>query len=366
MPAQVCHLMFAEELLQAAAPEAAGEVLEHHGKLFRFAAQGPDFFYHNQRTLPTGMKYGVSAHRHSYGRLVAHMIAEFRHLHDGQRISGQRAAALGEIESYILGFTTHAFLDRKTHPYIDYHAGWSEFSGRRSDPYYRCHIFLERILDVLMLKEKRGLRIDAIDLPSLLDCGDMLPYGVVKTLTKSLHLTYPRTHYKSRDRQRIENAYRDTIAFYAFTDARRSDYRRAAVERDLVHPGDHHRRLALFHPVDIPDSIDFLNLGKHEWAHPCNQEWRYTASFPELYAEALEQAVPVMRRIQAILRGSGAAEEAEAIIGNESLNTGLPWPESGPQRFSAPLPLPELLDEMYRTEAARIGLSYPAGAEIAS
>jgi hypothetical protein len=358
--------MFAEELLQSAVPEVAAEVLERHGKLFRFAAQGPDFFYHNQRTLPTGMKYGVSAHRNGYGRLVAHMIAEFRHLQSGQRISGHRAAVLGEIESYILGFTTHAFLDKKAHPYVDYHAGWSEISGRRSDPYYRCHIFLERILDVLMLKERRGLAIGELDLPSLLDCGDMLPYGVIKTLMKSLHLTYPRTHYKSRDRQRIETAYRDTIAFYAITDPRRSDYRRVAVERDLVDPGDRHRRLALFHPLELPESIDFLNRRKHEWVHPCKERWRHAESFPELYAEALQQAVPALRRIQGILQGTGAPEEAEAIIGNESLNTGLPWPEGGPQRFSEPLPLPELLEEMYRSEAARIGLAYPAGAGIAS
>jgi len=229
MPAQVCHLMFAEELLRAAAPDAAAEILERHGKLFRFAAQGPDFFYHNQRTLPSGLKYGVSAHRHGYGRLVAHMIAEYRHLHGGQRMSGLRAAALGEIESYILGFATHAFLDKKAHPYIDYHAGWGEVSGNRSDPYYRCHIFLERILDVLMLAQRRGQDIGQLDLPSLLDCGDALPYGVIKTLMKALHLTYPRTHYKSRDRQRIENAYRDAVHFYHITDPRRADYRRIAV-----------------------------------------------------------------------------------------------------------------------------------------
>lgn len=365
MPAQVCHLMFAEEVLQAAVPEAAAEVLERHGKLFRFAAQGPDFFYHNQRTLPSGMKYGVSAHRRSFGRLVAHMIAEFRHLQSRERISGQRAAALGEIESYILGFATHAFLDKKAHPYIDYHAGWSEVSGRRSDPLYRCHIFLERILDVLMLKARRGLEIRELDLPGLLDCGDMLPYGVIKTLMKALHRTYPRTHYKSRDRQRIENAYRDTMGFYGFTDPRRPEFRRAAVERDLVDPGDHHRRLALFHPLELPASIDFLNQGRREWVHPCNEQWRYTDSFPDLYDQALLQAVPALRRIRAILRGDGAAEEAETLVGNESLNTGLPWPEGGTQRISDPLPLPELLDRTYRTETARMGIPYPARAGAA-
>jgi len=359
VPAQVCHLMFAEDLLRAAAPEAAAEILEYHGKLYRFAAQGPDFFYHNQRTLPSGLKYGVRAHRHGYGRLVAHMITEYRHLQGRARSSGQRAASLGEIQSYILGFTTHAFLDRKAHPYIDYHAGWSEVSGNRADPLHRCHIFLERILDVLMLKERRGQVIQELDLPSLLDCGDMLPYGVIKTLMKSLHLTYPHTHYKSRDRQRIENAYRDTIHFYHLTDPRRTEHRRIAVERDLIDPGDRRRRLALFHPLELPDSIDFLNRGERQWLHPCDERRRYNQSVPELYAEALEQALPAFRRLRQILAGSGAAEEAAVIIGDESLNTGLPWPAGGPQRHSDPLPLPQLLEQTYRTAVARYGLGVP-------
>lgn len=362
MPAQLCHLMFAEELLQEAAPRAAAEILERHGKLYRFAAQGPDFFYHNQRTLPSGLKYGVSAHRHGYGRLIGHMIAELRHLQAGQRISGLRAASLGEIESFILGFATHAFLDKKAHPYIDYHAGWSELSGNRRDPYYRCHIFLERILDVLMLRERRAAAIGDLDVPALLDCGDMLPYGVIKTLMKALHLTYPRTHYKSRDRQRIENAYRDTIHFYQLTDARRLDYRKGAIERDLIDPADHRRRLALFHPLQVPESTDFLNRAHRPWMHPCDERRKHTESFPELYAQALDQAVPALGRLLAILRGSGTPEEAAAIVGNESLNTGLLWPEGGAQRFSQPLPLPQLLEQTYLADAARVGLELPAGA----
>jgi len=56
MPAQICHILFAEEALRAALGERASSLLERHGSLFRFAAQGPDCFSHNQRPRPTGLK----------------------------------------------------------------------------------------------------------------------------------------------------------------------------------------------------------------------------------------------------------------------------------------------------------------------
>jgi len=340
MPSQICHLIFAEDTLREAFGSGAETLLGEQGNIFRFGAQGPDFFYHNQRTKPTGLKYGVNAHREGYGRLVAHMVQEFRHL------EAKKHRDLPLIKTYILGFTTHAFLDRKTHPFIDYFSGWVDIEREETEIYYRCHIFMERILDVLMLKLKRGLNIRELSLLPLLDCGAMLPYGIVKTLVKSLNATYPQTHFKSRDRRRVENAYIDCMGFYTIIDPMNPHYRRLAYERDRSSRGDH-RRLALFHPFDIPDDIDFLNRGRHSWTHPCNNQWRHEESFPELFDAALNEAVPALKEMHEILEGRGEPERAEQLIGNQSLGTGLYRHDSYKMLYNDPLPLPELLDKMY-------------------
>jgi hypothetical protein len=340
MPSQICHLLFAEDSLREALGREAEAILREQGNIFRFGAQGPDFFYHNQRTRPTGLKFGVNAHREGYGRLVAHMIHEFRHL------ESKGHTQLPTIRAYILGFTTHAFLDKKTHPFIDYHSGWVEMDLEESERYYRCHIFLERIIDVLMLKMKRGLNIREFSLLPLLDCGAMLPYGIIKTLVKSLNETYPNTHFKSRDRRRVENAYIDSMGFYTFIDPLNPQYRRLAFERDRSTHGDK-RRLALFHPFEVPEDIDFLNLEKRTWTHPCNNEWRHRESFPELWETAQSETVPVLREMHKILTGDGEPGRAEQLIGNQSLGTGLSWNDNCRLRYNQPLPLPELLDSMY-------------------
>ncbi len=340
MPSQICHLIFAEDSLQEALGHNAEEILNEQGNIFRFGAQGPDFFYHNQRTRPTGLKFGVNAHREGYGRLVTHMIHEFR------RLEATRHEELPQIRAYILGFTTHAFLDKKAHPFIDYHSGWVEAHREESERYYRCHIFLERIIDVLMLKMKRGLNIREFSLLPLLDCGAMLPYGIIKTLVKSLNATYPNTRFKSRDRRRVENAYIDSMGFYTFIDPLNLQYRALAFERDRSTHGDK-RRLALFHPFEVPEDIDFLNLENRLWTHPCNSEWRHRDSFPELWETAQSETVPVLREMHRILAGDGDPRRAGQLIGNQSLGTGLNWQDNYRLQYNQPLPLPELLDSMY-------------------
>src|SRR4030042_4005693 len=136
MPAQICHLLFAEEAWRGALGGGAGGFLERPGNLFRFGAQGPDFFYHNQRTRPTGLKYGVAAHHEGYGRLTAHLVRQLRRL----QARGIDEAVKDELTAFTLGWVTHAFLDRVTHPFIVSFSGWGE-------KYFRCHIFFERILD---------------------------------------------------------------------------------------------------------------------------------------------------------------------------------------------------------------------------
>ncbi len=348
MPAQISHILFAEDSLRASLGEEAERILRSRGAVFRFAAQGPDFFYHNQRTRPSGLKFGIAVHREGFGRVVAQMVAEARHLREQSD-----GAALDSLEAYILGFTTHAVLDRKTHPFVNYFSGWTD-ARPDSHRYYRCHAFLERILDVLLLRHRRGTDIADYSVLPLVSCGERLPYTVVKALVKALQASYPRMHYKSLDRRRIDNAYTDTISFYTFSDPQApEEYRRIAYLRDTT--DDHRRRLALFHPRSIPADVDFLNLQGREWCHPCSDRIRSQASFLELYEQALERAVPMLRSLAEILRRGGAADSpsadspsVESLVGNESLGSGFDATDPCTLRYSDPLPLPELIDELYR------------------
>jgi hypothetical protein len=336
MPSHFTHLLFAEEALRNALGPAAKEILDRHGPLFRFGAQGPDFFYHNQRTKPYGIRYGVFLHRSGYGRMVAHMTAEAHRL---------RAVLSSELGAFLLGFATHASLDRMAHPYIAYFSGWVDPKKPETKRLFRCHAFLERILDVLVLERRFGLSLVNFDFYSLVDCGRTLPYGVVKALVKGLNATYPAMDHKSRDRNRVENAYRDTRFFYRLTNHLNPRLIELAYRKDRKE-GFTQRRLALVHPWQVPANIDFLNTARAEWRHPCDPGTRSRAGFLELYDLALDEAVKDLKMlVRAIDQGASLGLLAEEI-GDEDLDTGR---EHCAPVFSAPLPLPEALAEMYRS-----------------
>ena len=334
MPAHFTHLLFAEEALRAALGEKAETILESHGNIFRFGAQGPDFFYHNQRTMPTGIRYGVSLHKRGFGSLVEQMARESLRLGSGPG---------SDLAAFILGFTTHGPLDRATHPYIGYFSGWVDPRDAGTKRYFHSHPFLERIIDVLVLRQRFGRSLDDFDFLSLVRCGNSLPYPVIKELVKGQNATFPSFNYKSRDRLRVENAYHDTIFFYKLTNHLNKDLIRLAFKKDR-RDGFKQRRLALVHPRDIPESQDFLNVNHTTWCHPCDASEVSTASFLELYEQALETCIGMLRGVYAVLAGQASPDGLGGLVGDQNLDTGR---ESCLPEHANPFPLAEILDSMY-------------------
>jgi hypothetical protein len=71
MPAQISHIIAGE---RAFGLRFAGRSRPEEGGAaawFALGCQGPDIFYHNQRTKPSGLHYGALAHRRRYGSLAA-------------------------------------------------------------------------------------------------------------------------------------------------------------------------------------------------------------------------------------------------------------------------------------------------------
>ena len=336
MPSHFTHLVFAEEAVSRTLGEEGTTLLRTHGNLLRFAAQGPDIFYHNQRTMPTGLRYGVALHKHGYGTMVGELVREAQRLGMGPG---------SELGAFILGFATHPILDRRTHPYIIHFAGWDEGGRQGANRTYHTHPFLERILDLLVLAERRGIEPQQFDFLPLVRCAYGLPYPVLKALVKGLHATYPSFSRKSLDRARIENAYHDTIFFYKLTNHLNAEMPRLAWKKDRKE-GFRQRRMGLLHPREVPPGVDFLNRQGRAWCHPCDDTAVSHAGFLDLYEQALEESVRATRSIADALAGRARPESAAAAIGDLSLDTGR---EPCTPRFSNPFPLRDILDGMYRS-----------------
>ena len=357
MPAHISHLLFAEDALREATADAE-RLLEEAGNLFRLGAQGPDLFYHSQRTRPLALRYGSLIHRRGFGTLIAHMARTvIAGAHRTGRVDVQQAA-------FLAGFATHADLDRRAHPYIICRAGWVRHGEPATQRFRRCHPLLERLLDVVALRARRGQGLAEFEFLANVSCGERLPYATLKMLVKGINDAFPAASYKSRNRRRIENAYADSMRFYTLTDHRDSRLRERVLAVDR-REGYRHRRSAVFHHAEAGADLDPANLRRRPWPHPCDPAVVSDHSYVDLMAKAQQDVVPKLRRLLTLIgwpgdragRPAAAADagpadtggwfaQLAALFGDQGLGATLDGNNCTPLHCE-PLPLPELFERLH-------------------
>ena len=371
MAAQISHVLAGEAALRSALPEEAETVLDAAGPAFRLGCQGPDIFYHNQRSKPSGLHYGALAHRRNYGRLMAGAVASL----PPARLAPSTGAA-----AYLLGLATHAALDRATHPFIVCFAGWSDPGLPGSERFRSCHPFLERLLDAGLLAAERGLAPSGYDLGGLLapepkDAEEAveaaaLDEELVAVWAAALRTAFPRS--AGGDfllERRVANALADGRYFFAVTNPavtalneEREDWFAYLDDREGA------RSVALVYPDSLPPGLDVMNLSREEWPHPSGDGRVSRASYLDLVAEGSSAAAMAILALRARMDGALGDAGLEEAIGNGGLSVCDPAGAPAPPRVSRPLPLAGVMETEYRRRLdwARERLSRRPGARAAT
>jgi hypothetical protein len=380
MPAQLLHALFGEDVIAEiyrrigprfgiVADRALEKISREYRAAFILGCQGPDIFYHNQRTRPVALEYGGLLHRRAYGFFTANLLKmglpdpppDEEDIRRGRREKGINALGV-----YALGFMTHAVLDRCCHPYIVYKSQYSgpergEKAGRADaapDSLEKGgHPFFERILDVLMLNILRGRETASWDQGLLAETLEKPPLGLKELLSRALRAGFPERAGKDRKlAQRIDNAFLDAAWFYRLTAPGKTGSR--ASRGPEIDPG----ALIYLYPERLSPDIDFLNLAHGIWYDPGtapDASVPDTRSFPEIYAGAVEAAADSLSPPIAEYLDSGVfpIKDTARRIGNGGLSI---QDESGrpcaPRRTN-PLPLGAVLAE----QAKLRGLTAAAG-----
>jgi len=318
MPSHIAHTLFGRETARLV------NFTINDANWFTFGCQGPDIFLHNQRTMPSSLFWGKSLHRRNYGHFCSNLISLMTSAGENWN---------SPIGSYIFGFITHAFLDRETHPFITYFSGW----GKDNKLF---HPFLERLIDIEISSFYSIKSPDKYSFYNSIFLGPESPENLTNTLTKAINIQFNNPYSHEDICIRISNAYNDTMHFLRKTDTWRKDLveRIKTIEKESVQS----RLLALFHPPYIPDYLDVLNTGHSEWKHTWAPHVTSKKSFNEIFVSAAQTAA---EKFELIL--SEKTENLIHVIGNESLNTGLPHSSGALPKVSSPLPLGTFLQELY-------------------
>jgi len=318
MPSHIAHTLFGRETARLV------NFTINDSNWFTLGCQGPDIFLHNQRTMPSSLFWGKSLHRRNYGHFCSNLIS-------CMTSAGKNWNS--PIGSYIFGFITHAFLDRETHPYITYFSGW----GKENKMF---HPFLERLIDIEISNSFSEKTPGTYSFFNSIDLGPELPEDLMKILSQALYIHFNKPYTLEDIVIRISHAYDDTMHFLKNTDIYSNDLveKIKKVEVDSANS----RLLALFHPPYIPDYMDVLNINHANWQHPWVPEIVSIQSFTDIFKKGIVNAVDNLSLI--LFENS---ENIEALIGNDNLNTGLPYSAGVLPKVSNPLPLGKFLNELY-------------------
>jgi hypothetical protein len=340
MPSQVAHYLFADDAVSGCRHGARLEPLSAPAthRYLVLGAQGPDMFYHNQHRRPTAIAYGSLMHRRGYGTAVARMCGWAR-----RRGLGVESWA----GAWIVGFASHAVLDRRTHPFINAHSGWPVPEDPESDQYRSMHPFLERLIDVELLNIRRGIHPNELGFSDLVDCGDEPHPEWLDLMAKSLAGTYRKAASDGLLVQRLRSAYLDTLAYYRHTDRIDEGYlERALAREDAGRIGK--RWLSIVHPLDVPEELDVLNRRRTAWAHPCPDGPATTASFLDLYDDAVSEASRMIDRIVEVWTLPEEATRRAVVdaVMDWNLSDGRPTERPCAKQYANPRPLAELQDQI--------------------
>lgn len=393
MAAQITHILAGEAALAAALLEQGAALPPEALPRFRLGCQGPDIFYHNQRTKPSGLHYGALAHKRRYGSLVAAAAAAAAAAGGdvGARGAAKAADARGGAAeaaatadavaataagAYVLGLATHAALDRATHPFVICRAGWVEPGKPETARRRGCHAFLERLLDRELLALREGIGPEAFGLSARLalrpgaadgaadgraGAGAALGFdrgadaGIVALWARALSAAYPKAALADHAlERRVENALADGRYFFAATDpAFSSEERGSGGHWRAALAGEEGPYLVTILYPELPHAeLDPMNLRKENWPHPLGGGRVSDASYPELVAAGEARAAEAIAAVLDFWAGRLGPEELAARIGEEDLSLGAAAPPAG--LVCAPLALPEAMEAELAYRRARL------------
>lgn len=325
MPSHVTHALFAQQAYTRAFDSPPEDNI---CPWLVQGSTGPDFFFASIRRKPSAEPWGDRIHDEGYGRLCAALAG---------RIDGNP-----KLETWLYGFCTHAVLDRAAHPLVHYLSGWVDDADPATRHLHYCHPFLERIIDMILLRDLRGMDLLSWKhperTPTPRETGDVTAAVLAGAIGEA--------YADPVEPAAIRNAYLDNGDFLMLFDpSGPGGDRRAAAEmerRGELPP----RILGLFYPETIPPG-DILNEDGSGWRDPRTGGGKRRDSFMDLYTEAVRDAGRILTIAREVLLNRADPRSLEDALGNGDLND--PSPASGgiPLVYNEPLEISSLIDAMY-------------------
>ncbi|MUK90058.1 hypothetical protein GMD78_16930 [Ornithinibacillus sp. L9] len=288
MPNIWTHMLFCEDVVDSIGKNPF-PTYEHYMNL---GAQGPDpFFYYNFWPWIKEdhiQDIGLLLHQRHCGAFLMDLITSAK-------------SSIPEVQAYVFGFVTHHILDRNTHPYIHYRAG---YEGNK-------HQKLEVCIDTLMMEKDKNIKTWKVPVYKEINVGPSLHEDIIELLHETIKKHYPMVEEETT--YYIEKSYRDMkLALRILSDP--FGWKNALLA-SLISSYSHR---------PIKDNVDYLNKDRTTWYHPATNQ-PCTKSFIDLYEQGRIEAIEIGSTILKYWKDENVTEtHLRELIGDISYDTGKP------------------------------------------
>lgn len=302
MPNIWTHILFCQEMVDAM--QTKPTFLEDTTYL-NLGAQGPDpFFYHHfwpWMKKDSVNEIGTLLHTKHCGDVIMDLIMFSKDQND-------------HVKAYVFGFVTHHVLDRHTHPYIHYRAGYEGSNHQK----------LEVRIDTLIMKKYKHINTWEYPVHKKIDVGSKIDQDLQNLLHTTIKKHFPEVEQETS--RYIQKAYKDMkLAFKILSDP-------YGWKNVLLGP-----LISAYSHRPIKDSIDYLNEHRQKWHHSANNEVS-TKSFLDLYSEAKTEGFDILSELLNYWNHEeDRASKLRELIGHISFDTGLPLSLGLSNSYSDPI-----------------------------
>jgi hypothetical protein len=229
--------------------------------------------------------------------------------------------------AYLLGLSTHAATDRIMHPFIIHFSGRYLPGREETHVLAGCHAFLERLIDMALLRSCRDRGPESFDIAAAMDIGKENAPEALESLVLMWQAGLSRAFPMATARDgvlgaRVRNAFRDAAHFFEITDPHARAGRNAGRVRFAgLDAADRIRIAALLYPPALPESLDFMNEARIGWTHPSGDGRSSTEDCYSLFREAVRESAACMRSCADHAAGKIGSDQLAAAIGEGCLGS---------------------------------------------
>lgn len=321
MPAAMTHNYFANDVYRKLDPKLKRKI--DKGSMLVFA-EGPDVFYYyllNPFKVHTVQNFANFVHNSHTKKFFYHYV---------DCILKFRLEKKKEIVGSLYGYITHFVLDSITHPFVYYKTGFYDKENPEMVTYTKNHAEMELLIDLFMLEKREKKNPKKIKIAKML---------------------FPKTEYSIQLKNLLNRVYQDVYGVSDMGRKHLSSIRQMRFIYRHFYYDPHGIKLSCYRILakvlprklkmieyisyanNLRSKVSYINYEHDTWCHPLDQNETSTASFFDLYQEAVTKAVSLITYLDRVLDGKVELKQLEKKLKDISYSTGKDCKNKSPMRY---------------------------------